>query len=348
MTETMNRRLLLQLFFYTLSFFPEILKAQKKNLSQTIVEDSAIKKWVHATINIECFPRNSRPLNYWSYLKFNNKITDEELHRKLDSANKIVYYGTAIFFTDSGRYYLITARHVLEDQSSYLDKGIFKNILLVKNSISNKNFIAFQEQSSQSWSGEFHGRENINFDNESDYEGHFYIFSDEDIAILDLTACDCGTDFVRRLLELGYKPITISDISTSSKIEAGGNIFAVGFPQESVVSNTRLPKQLSELESGRRSLPIISKGTISKEDNTENYFHANIFIYHGNSGGPVVFNNKLLGITVSYSLKTMNNHTNSLNEYIIWENNFLKSSLISPLLKKLQIKIRSLGTHKFG
>ena len=71
---------------------------------------------------------------------------------------------------------------------------------------------------------------------------------------------------------------------------------ALGFPIESLVAQKSIPKALYNWSSVNIAIPLVTKGVISNTGNHSKTFEGNIFVYHGNSGGPIISNNKLIGI----------------------------------------------------
>jgi hypothetical protein len=113
-----------------------------------------------------------------------------------------------------------------------------------------------------------------------------------------------------------------------------------GFPADFFqVGKKNLPPAVYNWQSDILSLPVVSEGTISDEMPTNSWFSGNIFVYHGNSGGPIVSNNKLIGLVSRGvpELKQVSTPTGSyyINRHIL----FTKSSLILPLLLKLEERV---------
>ena len=90
----------------------------------TISQDSIIKKWESATINIEARVTYAEEPKFIFPLmeKLNKKeITKEEFDKSMDTLKRSKYFGSraaAIYVKYRGRHYFITARHVVENPIS--------------------------------------------------------------------------------------------------------------------------------------------------------------------------------------------------------------------------------------
>ena len=95
---------------------------------------------------------------------------------------------------------------------------------------------------------------------------------------------------------LGYEPIHLRDIADGPSAE-GAEIFAVGYPGATAVRGERsLDPATAHWVSDAYSLPTFAFGRVSMSHEALNFFWGDISIYPGNSGGPVVEGDKLIGI----------------------------------------------------
>lgn len=130
-----------------------------------------------------------------------------------------------------------------------------------------------------------------------------YSFSDvvQDLAIISLDHWDRegfqDRKFGDGLIAAGYRPITMGDISDEPSGE-GEELFTVGYPSDvSLSENLDLSEPgLSAWASENVSLPIFAFGRVAMLHPSLDYFWSDISVYPGNSGGPVIENNKLVGI----------------------------------------------------
>jgi CBS domain-containing protein len=103
--------------------------------------------------------------------------------------------------------------------------------------------------------------------------------------------------FVEELLMLGYYPVTIDEIAQGPSYE-GADIFTVGYPSgvSQVMTREEIKGKFEEYFSIDVTLPCFTFGKISMANESLPYFWADLRIYVGNSGCPVVENNKIVGI----------------------------------------------------
>jgi len=318
------------LFFLTMS----ISQAQTKNNSSDIL------KWVHATINIECEYANENQREKLSNLLTSEKINLEEYIKKQDSLDLLPRpSGTAIFVLYNKKYYLITARHVILD-TTYSNNN--------NNKISPKIFLVESPQTLINHSGDVIDKNgNLYIKNRNVlailYKLSSYELSSpqQDLGVIGLDDNYFTKLFTNKLIQGGYTPITLSDINTLCSIKEGEKIFAVGYPVESEIFNKgALPKPYLSWEGWSVTLPTISWGTIGNVLKNENHFEGNIFVYHGFSGGAVIAKNKLIGITSGETRELGQKSGSSPNIYFVHHSLFIKSSLIIPLLKKLESRLK--------
>ena len=127
-----------------------------------------------------------------------------------------------------------------------------------------------------------------------------YTFSDQvtDLAIVSLDQQD--RSFAEHLLERGHEPIALSDVADAPSAE-GTEVFTVGYPSVVSVLGNR-----DHLHSAERpwtsvvySLPAFAFGRVSMLHDALSYFLADMTIYPGNSGGPVIENDRLVGLVIS-------------------------------------------------
>lgn len=169
-----------------------------------------------------------------------------------------------------------------------------------------------------------------------------YIFSspNEDIGIIALDDIPLmGRQFVAMLYDKGYRPISLSNIDSNCVIRKNKEILAIGFPSElSELKQYRknIDSSIYHWQSPYITIPVISKGLVKDYFKDSVYFTGNIFSYHGNSGGPIISNNKLVGINIAYGGSFKHIKNSQLNYYRDETAYFSKSSNILPLLRKLE------------
>lgn len=267
------------------------------------LNDEITAKWCKAVVNLDCRPsKNLLPQN-------------------VTAAYKI---GSAVFLNYENEYYLVSVRHVLEDKdeinSAFTkdpDPICYKIFVVPRGDTISKFPEGIDEQLVLLNLGEAR----------SDQRTYIFSAGDNDVAVISLKNQKL---FVEALFAKGYVPITIDDIDVDCSIAAGQKIAAFGFPGDLFESGRQPNITLGQFASRSpvASLPVITEGTIGDVRNGRSSFTGNIFVTKGSSGGPIVSNNKLVGI-VSRQI------TGYKGYYKKRELHFIKSSLIMPLVEKL-------------
>lgn len=251
-----------------------------------------IHKWKKSVIHLEGLERGISAQERGNLIKEyrikleNGEIDSNEFYEIISKGNKDSrYQGTAIFFEKDNNRYLLTARHVVyNDEKDYIFNPIFRVPSL-----------------DELFSDNVHNFTNLmNLSAGSTQQAAYSISESElDLAIISLRGI--YSKFGDELIESGYIPLTINDISSEVPNE-GSDIFSIGFPiNMSTVEKQNLPQALKNWESEHCSLPVSSFGKVSMIHEKLDYFLCDISIYPGNSGGPIVENNKLVGIVTAQS-----------------------------------------------
>jgi len=321
------------LFFISLLIFPVMVNAQKT------VTDPILDKWNKATVPICGLKSNEIPTKETRELVdlyLQQKITPEQYAIAVERLETSQSYGTATFLKYKEKHYLITARHVLIDNSSAM--SVFSNILIMDRvgEINYKNVTVTKYAdggTASSFSREYFNR--IEFGVPNKLQCFILSTEDEDVGIIDLEDVDIDHNIIRGLYKRGYVPISITDIDTNCKIKNESDIFTIGFPGEGY-STRQLPPILSKEMPYAQSRTFVTKGVIKdvKKDNI--YFLAGIWANHGNSGGAVIHNNRMVGIIHGPDAVMINPHLTPVNQYVDFNVKIMKSSLIMPLLLKLE------------
>jgi len=301
-----------------------------------MTQESTIEKWMSAIINIE-FRRDP---NTDILIKIVNdfrsgKITQDQMvnlinQGYLDPRINGSGTGTAIYMMYKGMHLLVTARHMVFDEQT---KKAFDKILIIQDS-----------------SEKVH-REGEAVIMNLNMRGHTmptsYLFSskEDDLAVIVLEETVRSKYFIDVLEKRNYKPISIEDIDKECKLKKGQEIMSFGYPNE-ISTRTTKTLSISEAywESPYKSIPAYSIGKVADFIDKANYFYGDIFVTHGNSGGPIVSKNKLVGIVhgafdpnTEYPVfKELKNARVKL--YIKSNPTFTKSTALIKLLNQLNIK----------
>lgn len=238
-------------------------------------------------INIECLELRYSPEEIDQVItaeKLQRKLLTEEdeLERRSELGRETIpVSGTAIYVTDNGKKYLVTAKHVIYDpQESQSTTGprLYRDISIrtpyeyfLKRKVNDASILST-------------GYGPVS---------PFYLSDDAtDIGIISLQAS--LTNFLIKTLEDdGYVPINIADIDRSQNISTGEGIAAIGYPD---ISKVGVFQKRNDYQSNVVVLPVNTFGNIAMAHDQLSYFIGDITVYPGNSGGPVIKQDKLIGI----------------------------------------------------
>jgi len=242
-------------------------------MNTSLYAQKTLSKWQKAIINIECHQQFSKSV--WEDIA-NNTITYEAAFNKYPV---LKYSGTAIFLKHENGHYLITAKHVVFDTSK---KDIFDKIILIPSVDNYSEYIKSPPLLSHLTAG----------------GNQTYQFSENlDLAIINLDFPGKGALFTPKLYRLGYEPISLDDISFEDSVNIGDDIICLGFPAVTSIKKY-FPSNniIRQWQVNYTTLPVVSFGKIAQYHKDFNMFLGDISIYPGNSGGPVLHDNKLIGI----------------------------------------------------
>lgn len=226
------------------------------------------------------------------------------------------YQGTALYIADGARRYLVTARHVLFDENAannylkqtennlgnvpgisehdikYAEDTIFQIIFRVP---------SLMEPDDHS----FGARSSMMNLRAGPIDTLPYSFSSPniDLAVISLTSADRPhvEGFDRFLQERGHVPIPYAHIGNEPS-EEGADIFTVGYPADTALLKKReLHPALTNWESSFVSIPTFAFGKVAMLHPALDYFGADMSIFSGNSGGPIVEKDRLVGVVLSVS-----------------------------------------------
>jgi len=159
-----------------------------------------------------------------------------------------------------------------------------------------------------------------------------YTFSipELDLAVISLDQRDPG--FAEDLIRQGYIPISTDDVGSEPNVE-GQDVFTVGFPSATALLG-QLPKQhaAQNWSSSYLSIPVCSFGKVSMLSDHLNFFCTDMSIYPGNSGGPVIGEDKLIGIVSAQAIIGIEESKENLKTRIPF-GKIIKAKYINDLLK---------------
>ena len=266
---------------------------------------TSLEQWKHSVVNVE----------------LGNCVNDTENRQS----------GTAIFVTYQNRFFLITAAHLLIDKKIGSEKPLFDqlyNVLLrvplldelkdeqkmkviTKSLFYDENGNLYSEYISdpaQRKGEEIPAPNSIELTELTDPEFcAVSIAKDIDLAVISLRIrvrefllrilSVPVPIFVEELLQLGYHPISINEIQDEPSQE-GADIFTVGYPAHvsQIDKRDEIINKFEKDFSTDISLPCFTFGKVSLLSQHIPYFWGDLRIYSGNSGCPVIEDEKLVGI----------------------------------------------------
>jgi S1-C subfamily serine protease len=258
-----------------------------------------LDKWKRAVIHLECATDS---VNIFDRVKLieeqvgllrEGKITREQFAEKISGGSRdIRFHGTALILSHNGRRYLLTARHVVCDEQSaehtrpvFLERAtehIFNIIFRVP---------SLDEVIAKHPKHEFL----MNLGAGTSFTNRYTFSTPEiDLAVISLDQRDAP--FADELEACGFVPVTSDDIADGPDAE-GQDVFTIGFPEStSVIGRISHLPAAAHWSSSNFSLPVSSFGRVSMLHDELPFFWADMSIYPGNSGGPVVANDQLVGI----------------------------------------------------
>lgn len=242
------------------------------------------------------------------------RITHEQFAEEMGKGSRdIRYHGTAVFLVHKDRRYLITARHVVWNEQS-ANREYQEESDRAKDSPEHIRETLLQSARERSLDNIFNIifrvpslDEVLRTDSQKDKAFLMnlgagpsytmpYTFSvpDLDLAIISLDQRD--SKFADELTNLGYRPVMIEDVADEPSKE-GAEVYTVGFPSATALLGqvTQHPAT-AHWSSSYFSLPTYSFGRVSMVHEALNFFWVDMSIYPGNSGGPVIEEDKLVGI----------------------------------------------------
>ncbi|HUX79170.1 MAG TPA: serine protease [Alphaproteobacteria bacterium] len=280
-------------------------------------------KWKKSVVHLECATDSE---HIYDRIKRIDSLREEMDEGKIDrehfaklisdKSRDIRYHGTAIFLVHGSRRYIVSARHVLWDK--YSAKREYQEELDRTQERQSQIPEILREYFDQRYEDNIF---NIIFRVPSldevlqptfDHNRSFlmnlgagtsftvpYTFSKPvlDLAIVSLDQRD--SRFGDELIRLGYDPIATEELGLEPSQE-GAEVFTVGYPSSTaLLGQTNQPAALTQWSSSYFSLPSFSFGRVSMLHDELPFFWADMSIYPGNSGCPVIENNKIVGIVSS-------------------------------------------------
>ncbi|MEH9001805.1 S1 family peptidase [Klebsiella quasipneumoniae] len=318
------------------------------------------EQWKKAVIHLECAADS---VHIYDVIKRNNELIekrekneisyDEYLEQSRIKTRDIRIYGTAIFIIHNKKRYLLTARHVLFDERSAYREAQ-EDVTRIESFPQDMRDSMLAESSKRNLNRIF----NIVFRVPSldealtvkDFERTTFLMNlgagtsmtlpytfsppDLDLALISL---DRGSkDFADELIARGYVPIPSELISDGPSSE-GAEIFSVGFPgATSLITQINQHPASAHWSSNYVSLPVFSWGRVSMLHSQLPFYWCDISIYPGNSGGPVIENEKLVGIVSQQAILPIDDVPNVSTRIPFGK--IIKTCFVKDLIKEQEAK----------
>jgi hypothetical protein len=263
--------------------------------------------WKQAVVHLECagdsLSSEEREKHWFEQIDRlqAGTITSDEYHDEMEKhtgkSRDRRFHGSAVFLRDGVRRYLVTARHVLFDELNSKRSGepddltsIFPIIFRVP---SFDEVRRFGEQALR--------LRHLMALGAGPYGVSAYVFDHQnDLAVISLDSFEPqGVKFANQLEQHGYHPLPLEAVGDGPTSE-GAEVFTVGFP-DAVSLLCRLPidSGTAAWASDAVSLPTFSFGRVGMSHPDLPFFWADMTIFPGNSGGPVVEEDRLVGIVTN-------------------------------------------------
>jgi hypothetical protein len=311
--------------------------SSSKNISNKSI--SAFDKWEKAVLNIESISDKYSIYEIFTIIQerrrqnknYSESDSLKDYNQLREQITKIS--GTAIYLSDGDNRYLVTAKHVVYDKNYTI-----RHIYFTKEDLKKRSHEYFEKLNSlisvkTPLSLYVNGRCNLLEIPEvnQDSATRPFKFSNDNIDIAIISLQSKITYSLRGLLEEdGYKPISINDIDTIDNHVISEDLLAIGYPAFS--SLTQIAVQNKE-DYEDIVLPLATFGKTALCNQLLYYFIADITVNPGNSGGPIIRNNKIVGIVSQQMLVDLKMNSDvDLNEVI----SNVKST--SPLAKIIKSK----------
>lgn len=237
------------------------------------------------------------------------KIAEDQFGEELSllRGRDLRYHGSALFIIHNERRYLLTARHVVWNE--HVAK---QNIASVEQQTPTQNPYVAQYLSDTSSNRVFNTIFRVpSLDEElaglkadnvlmnlgsGNSRSAPFTFSDPSLDLALISIDQRNSEFADELISRGYIPIPSTDIADGPD-EEGQELLAIGFPSSTaLVGQANFGQARGHWSSNHYSLPISSFGRVAMFHSELPFFWADISIYPGNSGGPVIANDRLIGI----------------------------------------------------
>lgn len=270
-----------------------------------------LERWKRCVVHLECAAdcteaseRIARMQQIEQRVQAREPLSEDDIPEVTSGSRALRFRGSSVFLKHDKRHYLLTARHVLTN------KELARATLERLPDWTTSEMRQHSEAALKNWAFEIvfrvpsldevlRGSEvhhSLMALGAGTYERAAYTFSEAsvDLAVVSLNTRD--KEFVDELTAAGYVPVTLDDVGEQPSAE-GAEVLAVGYPGSVAVLRTMpLESAHAHWASAAVSLPVFSWGRVAMLHEALPKFWADLTIYPGNSGGPVIEDDKLVGI----------------------------------------------------
>lgn len=264
-----------------------------------------LARWEKAVVNIE-----TEGFAYPKYLIDSickSKIDSGYPKTRADSLEQAMFSihqiktGTALYASYKGDDYLITAKHVIFDpisasQKEYENKhrlNSWDTLDAIFPRISVRT--PFDYFSSQHQVNEF----GVIYNNFSKEQRPYLFISDstgDGIGILSLKG-RYWNSLDTLLKKNGYTPVPIEGAVSNSELQDLQVVYSIGYPEGvSVVLRANFPPNVVTAQLPDIVMPVTVEGRISMYSPNIQHFYVDLTVYPGDSGSPVIKDDKLIGL----------------------------------------------------
>ena len=214
--------------------------------------------------------------------------------------------GTGLFIVSEGRRYLLTARHVVTDEATAI-AAVRRLAKSTEAGVRNWVFpyVYRVPTLDEAHEGRASSIDLVNVGSSAGSVSGHITYSDPviDLAVfsLDHRARSPQREFADELEAIGHRPIDAGAIADGPTQESA-EIFAIGYPDEIASYWQGETHRSSRRGSDWASAPLFSFGHVAMVHARLEYFWADISVYPGNSGGPVIEGNRVVGVVSGQAL----------------------------------------------
>jgi len=273
-------------------------------------QSPAISQWKKAVVKIESVQQRYSPGQVDVFLKkkldsIGHTISQHETAdiRGEISGIKDTLRGTGLMIADGTKIYMVTAKHLIKATELSNGAETITDQLAIRTDATDKKTNEIPLLSLTTGL--------------TKYKPYILSTDKEDLIIISFQKSDYKVN-VAYMKQAGVVPVPVQSIASTDD-NSTGEVFTIGFPAIS----------------GSKKAEVFN-GKIASAGKSTFGFTVDMPVYPGNSGGPVIKNNKLVGI-LSYQSGIVTNIDAAMHPFIKANSaTVIKASYILPLLRKLQ------------